>query len=203
VIEAKPAGRLRLVLQRASEDIHEPDEPTDPPMVRLTAYAGHRRMFGWLQLDADRLTDVLNACAELHLRDAQVEDLATGRSQPEEEILIARRDLVAVTVGRPRGDPALRRPTRTHPVAMQSGDYLVGGYLHVVPGVDPLANFRARPTMVPLTYAWIEHWSRDARSAQAIGTVVVNRDRVDWVRVVTDEELIGGQLRPSWSKPSG
>jgi hypothetical protein len=204
VIESEPSvSRLHLVLQRTPEDVHEPDYAADAPIVRLTAYADRQRVFGWLHLHAERLSDLLNAHAELHLRDVEIEDLESGVTQAVEAVLIARRDLVAVAVGEPRGDPARRRPTRTHPVAIQSGDYLAGGYLHVAPGADPLASFRERPTMVPLTYAWIEHWCGEARSVQSTGTIVINRDKADWMRVVTEEDLIGGQLRPVRPSRSG
>jgi hypothetical protein len=197
VIKSKPpASRLHLVLQRTPEDLHEPDYAANAPIVRLTAYSDRQRVFGWLHLHAERLTDLLNAHAELHLRDGEVEDVDTGVTQLAEEVLSARRELIAVVAGEPRGDPALRSATRTHPVAIQSGDYLVAGYLHVAPGTDPMAGFKGRPAMVPLTYAWIEHWSGEVRSAQSAGTIVVNRDRTEWMRLVTDEDLISGQLRP-------
>ncbi len=191
-----PASRLHLVFQQSSEDLFEPDYAANPPIIRLTAFRHRQRVFGWLPLRVNRLTDLLNAHAELHLRDVEIEDFGTGLTEAADEVLIARRDLIAVAAGEPRGDPTLRHETRTHPVAVQSGDFLVGGYLHVLPGADPVAGFRDRPVMVPLTYAWIEHWSGDRRSTQSIGTIVVNRDMVDWMRVVSDEDLISGQLRP-------
>ena len=51
--------------------------------------------------------------------------------------------------------------------------------------------------MVPLTDAWIEYWTRSNRTTQSIGTIIVNREQVDWMRVVTDEDLFGGLLRPA------
>jgi hypothetical protein len=54
-----------------------------------------------------------------------------------------------------------------------------------------------RPLMVPLTDAWIEYWSGTGRTTQSIGTIIVNREQVDSMRVVTDEDLFGGLLRPA------
>jgi hypothetical protein len=102
-----------------------------------------------------------------------------------------------VRAGEPRGDEARRRPTRTHAIAIQSGNYLIGGYLHASPGSDPMASARERPPMVPLTDAWIEYWSASGRTHQSSGTIVVNRERADWIRVVTDDDLFGGLLRPT------
>jgi hypothetical protein len=198
VIDSKPRGkRLHLVLQPGSEDLFEPEYAADAPIIRFTAYRDNGRVFGWLRMRAKRLTDLLNSHTELHLRDAEIEDFGTGVTEAVEEVLIARSELIAVTAGDPQGDPTLRRPTWTHPIAVQSGRYLVGGYLHAVPGAAPVVAFNDRPTMIPLTYAWIEHWSGGVRSIQSTGTIVVNRDKVDWMRVVTDDDLINGQLRPT------
>jgi hypothetical protein len=198
VIESQSRGnRLHLALETGPEDLFEPEYAADAPIIRFTAYRDNGRVFGWLRMRARRLTDLLNTHTELHLRDAEIEDFGTGVTQAVEEVLIARSELIAVTAGDPRGDPTMRHPTWTHPIAVQCGNYLVGGYLHAVPGATPVAAFNGRPTMIPLTYAWIEHWSGDNRSIQSTGTIVVNRDKVDWMRVVTDDDLINGQLRRS------
>ena len=89
------------------------------------------------------------------------------------------------------------RDPETAQIAIQSGNYLIGGYLHSPPGSDPIANVGERPLMVPLTDAWIEYWSGAGRTTQSIGTIIVNREQVDWMRVVTDEDLFGGLLRPA------
>lgn len=204
--EAQPAhvmppqthpGRLHLLLQRTSEEAFEPDSVADAPLIRFTAYGTDHRVFGWVQLAADRLTDLLNSHEELHLADVEIESLETGAMRSLDEILIHRHDLVAVHASGPRGDETRRLRTRSHPVAIQAGNYLVGGYLHAVPGTDPLASARIRPSMLPLTDAWIEYWSGNERKHHSIGTIIVNRDAIAWIRVVTDEDLIGGELRPS------
>jgi hypothetical protein len=51
--------------------------------------------------------------------------------------------------------------------------------------------------MVPLTDAWIEYWSGRGPAKQSSGTIIVNRERADWMRVVTDDDLFGGMLRPT------
>jgi hypothetical protein len=51
--------------------------------------------------------------------------------------------------------------------------------------------------MVPLTDAWIEYWVDGARQRQSVGTIVVNRDATDSIRLVTENDLVDGQLRPS------
>jgi hypothetical protein len=185
------------MLQRVPEEIFEPDSVAEAPLVRFVAYTRHHRMYGWVRLRADRLTDLLNAHDSLLLTDVDVEGLEDGESRSVDRVLVTGDDLIAVHAGGPRGDAALRRRTRSHPVALQAGHYLVGGHLHADPGVEPLDNLRERPHMVPLTDAWIEYWSGGARRRHAIGTIIVNRRQVDWIRVVSDEELVDGALRPS------
>jgi hypothetical protein len=68
---------------------------------------------------------------------------------------------------------------------------------HTPPGSDPIANVSGRPLRLPLTDAWIEYWSGTGRTTQSIGTIIANREQVDSMRVVTDEDLCGGLLRPA------
>ena len=191
-----PPGRLQLVLQRTSEEVFEPDAVSDVPLIRFAAYGAHQRVFGWVRLHADRLTDLLNTHDELHLVDVELESLANGMTGTIDEIVIHRRDLIAVQANGPRGDESRRHTTRTHPIAIQSGNYLISGYLHVPPGADPIESARERPAMIPLTDALIEYWVHGKREHQAIGTIVVNRDAANWMRVVTHDDLIDGLLRP-------
>jgi hypothetical protein len=191
-----PSRRLHLILQPTAEEIFEPEAVADAPLVRFIAYGVDYRVFGWVRLRADRLTDLLNAHEELHLAEVEIESLEDGITQSVDQIIIQRRDLIAVHAAGPRGDQALRQRTRTHPIALQSGNYVIGGHLHADPGADPIASVGGRPAMVPLTDAWIEYWSRGERKYQSTGTIVVNREAADWMRVVTDEDLIEGWLRP-------
>jgi len=197
MLPKSPPGRLHLVLQPTSEEVFEPDAVSDAPLVRFMAYGLDQRVFGWVRLRADRLTDLLNAHEELHLVDVEIENLEDGITQSVGQIIIRRRELIAVHATAPRGDPARRERTRSHPVAVQLGNYLIGGHLHAEPGADPIASVDGRPPMLPLTEAWIEYWSGGERRHQASGTIIVNRDEADWIRVVTDEDLIDGGLRPS------
>lgn len=192
-----PAGRLHLVLQSTSEEVFEPDAVADAPLVRFIAYGDRHRIFGWVQLRADRLTDLLDAHDELHLSDVKIENLRDGTTPSVDDIIVGRRELVAVQATGPRGDPSRRHPTSTHPIAVESGDYLIAGHLHADPGIDPMASIAARAAMVPLTDAWIEYWSGGELRHRSTGTIIVNRENADRIRVVTEEDLTGDGLRPS------
>ena len=197
MLPQSPPDRLHLILQRTPEDVFEPYYASDVPLVQFVAFDGHHRMFGWVHLRADRLTDLLNAHDDLLLTDAEIESLEGGATRSVDEILIRSGELIAVHASEPRGNEARRRLTRTHAIAIQSGNYLIGGYLHAPPGSDPIVSLGERPRMVPLTDAWIEYWSGGERTKQSSGTIIVNRDLVDWMRVVTDADLFGGLLRPT------
>ena len=191
-----PPSRLQLVMQSTDEEIFEPGAIIDVPLIRFAAYVASQRVFGWVRLDTDRLTDLLNAHDELHLFDVGLESLPNGWPGTVDEVVIRRRDLIAVHASGPRGDTGRRQPTQTHPIAIQCGSYVIGGYLHVRPGMDPIASARSRPAMIPLTDALIEFWAHGRREHQSIGTIIVNRARADWIRVVTHDDLIEGLLRP-------
>ena len=193
-----PSGRLHLDLQLTSEEVFEPDAVSDAPLVRFIAYGDHHRIFGWVQLRAERLTDLLDAHEELLLADFKIESLEDGISQSVEESLIGRRELIAVQATGPRGDASRRHETRTHPIIVQSGNYLIAGYLHADPGVDPVASIDARGPMLPLTEARIEYWSYGERKHQSTGPIIVNREKADRIRVGTEEVLIdAGPTGPS------
>jgi hypothetical protein len=192
-----PPGRLHFFLQRSLEEVFEPDYVPEAPLVRFDAYDRHHRVFGWVRLRADRLTDLLNAHEELLLTEVEIESLEDGVTRSVDEFTIRCSELIAVHATGPRGDEARRRPTATHPIALRSGDYLIGGYLHAPPGSDPIASVGKRPPMVPLTDAWIEYWSGGERTRQSSTTMIVNRERADWMQVVTDQDLSYGLLSPS------
>lgn len=192
-----PPGRLHVILQRTLEDVFEPDYVSDVPLVQFVAFGRDQRVFGWVRLTAERLTDLLNTHEELLLTDVEIESLEDGATGSVDEVLIPCSELIAIRASGPRGDEARRRRTWTHAVAIQSGNYLIGGYLHAPPGSDPIASVGERPRMFPLTDAWIEYWSGSEHTYQSSGTIIVNRGQVDWMRVVTDDELFSGLLRPA------
>ena len=94
-LESSPSS-LQLFLRRTAEEIFEPDAAPDAPLVRFAAYGAHQRVFGWVRLKADRLTDLLNAHDELRLEDVDLETFANGLIGSVDEVVIRRRDLIAV-----------------------------------------------------------------------------------------------------------
>jgi len=180
---AEPS-RLCLVLERVAETVHEPEFVTDAPLVSFEAFVAEHRVYGWVRLDADRLTDLLNAHEELLLANVLVEHLGTGRTISADEAMVRRSELVAVRASGPRGDAALRRETVPHAVVVESGPYRIGGFIHAAPGIAPELRVRGGEPMVPLTEAWIELRSDDAVTRRRVGTIIVNRDLATRIELV-------------------
>ena len=176
---------LSLVLEPHSEDIHEPEFAAYTPLVGFEAFLSAQRVFGWVRLDADRLTDLLNAHDLVHLENVHVEDLRDGSTVSADETLLPRSELIAVIASGPRGDPGRRRATRAHAVVVESGIYRIGGCVHAPSGVDPEVRLLDGGPMVPLTAAWLEYRSGDQQRRDVIETVIVNRRLATRVEVVT------------------
>ena len=169
--------RLRLVLRQPSAL-----ELAELPEIDFVAYSTSERLSGRVRLDSARLTDMLNAHREFVLVDALAERLPEGGSMVVPEILIRRSELALVRTSGPRGDRTLRVRTSTHRLVMRSGRYVVAGLLHSSAGEDPLSALRKRQPMIPLTDAVMLYRVGPNIVEEPGGTIVVNRDLVEWVR---------------------
>ena len=181
--------RLSLVLERVPEEIHEPELADTQPLLSFDAYAAGYRVYGWLHLEADRLTDMLNAHGELLLANVLVEDLDEGTTVAADEAVVHRDELIAVRASGPRGSAERWQETAAHPTLVEAGPYLIGGHLHARPDANPLARVRGREPMIPLTEAWIAYRSGGATTRRRVGTIIVNRHLVTKFTAVTQEEL--------------
>jgi hypothetical protein len=183
-------SRLRLVLERVAETVDEPEYVTDVPLVSFEAFAADHRVYGWVRLDAERLTDLLNAHDELHLENVLVEHLGSGRTISADEAMVRRGELIAVRASGPRGDAALRRPTDVHAVVVESGPYRIGGMLNVAPGVAPALRLQGDEPMIPLTEAWVELRADGRATRRQVGTIIVNRDVATSMRLGAAEDAV-------------
>ena len=177
-------GPLRLVFQAGphpAELDHPPAGAPSVPVVELTVFADDSVAFGRVALTAHRVTDLMNESAEFEFVDTFLQSLDDSHGLLVRTVTVARDEIFAVAVAGPRGDPTRRTRTRPIPVELRVGRYDVSGNLHIVPGTDPIIGFRRRPTMVPLTEATIEFDSADGRKISRFGTILVNRDRTNWI----------------------
>jgi hypothetical protein len=157
--------------------------------VEFVAYGEDCLLSGVVHLASDRLTDMLNDHDEYQLVDVLVESLTGDRVVEEREVLVRRDELLLIHAAGPRGNQDRRHRTRSHPVAIQIGPYHIRGYLHALPGADPVQAIRRRQPMVPLTDAWIEFATAAGRQRRRVDTVVVNREQIDWIVPAIDDEV--------------
>ena len=146
-------------------------------------------------MDADRLTDYLNQRERYELCDVLVVATRDGSSTEARTLAVERGELLAVRASGPRGNVNLRGRTRLYPVALQMGPYTIRGHLHGLPGSDPIAQLRLRPPMVALTESWIEYQCEDETHRGRVGTIIVNRDAIDWIQHSADDEVRVPHLR--------
>ena len=170
------------------------------PEIEFAGYAEDCRVFGFLRLAGGRMTDMLNDRLTYSLSDARVVRLDTGAATQVTDLVVEREEILAVRASGPRGDPERRSRRRPFPMTLQTGPYVVHGYVHGMPGGDPIREIRRRPPMVPFTEAWIEYVSAGQHHRARVGTVIVNRESWDWIRQSRDEEVRLPDL-PAETKP--
>jgi hypothetical protein len=187
-------SRLRVVFGRPAATAEPIDDPPragarSTQQIEFVAYGEDCILSGMVRMEADRLTDMLNDHEEYLLVDVLVQGLSEERAVEVTEVLVRRDELLLVHAAGPRGNQDRRHRTRSHPVAIQVGQYHLRGYLHALPGADPVQAIRRRKVMVPLTDAWIEYPSIAGRQRRRVGTVVVNREQIDWIVPAVDDEV--------------
>ena len=74
-------------------------------------------------------------------------------------------------------------------MALQIGPYHLRGYLHTLPGSDPLLHLRRRRPMVPMTETWLEYRSGPNQHGRRVSGLIVNRELIDWIVPATDDEV--------------
>lgn len=193
-MEERLFSGLREVLGRdagAAETDEDPEPAREPSTreVEFTAYTEDCRLFGFLTLSADRLSDVLNEQQQFALDSVLLVALADNRAVEMTELVVDRDELVAIRGAGPRGNAARRIRTRASPVAVKAGPYLIRGYVHGPPGGDALRRFRGSRPMVPLTEAAIEYQAGGALHRARVGSIIVNTGFIDWVDRAKDTDV--------------
>lgn len=186
--------RLRVIFGVASApdpSVADATTLTGPlqPIVEFVAYGEDCLLSGRIRLAAERLSDMLNDHDEYELIDVMVESLERAEAAEAQAVLVHRDEILLVHAAGPRGSQDRRQRTRPHPVAMQLGPYHVRGYLHALPGSDPLLAIRRRKPMVPITDAWVEFVVGGTHQRRQVGTLVVNREQIDWITTAIDGDI--------------
>jgi hypothetical protein len=185
--------RLRLAIEGTDEP---PSDGPDPlpaieigPLVDFVAYGQDCTLSGQIRLGTERLTDLLNGNDPWQLVDVMAESFDGVELVEIKEVEVPREEILMVHATGPRGSNEQRHRTNLHPVIMRVGRFRIRGYLHARPGLDPLHVIaRSRP-MVPLTDASIEYEHHGFRERRRVGTILVNRDRIDVIDHAADFEV--------------
>jgi hypothetical protein len=193
--------RLSLIFDRGADGpdatgTADPGAAVLHPLVDFVAYADDCTLSGRIRLRSDRLTDMLNDHEELQLVDVMVQSLAAREGVEVREVIVPRDELLLVHATGPRGDQSRRTRTRQTHVAISAAPYQVRGYLHAAPFLDALAGLHRRGPMVPLTEAIIDFAIAGEWQRQRVGTLIVNRGRIDHITEVPAHDIAVVDLAP-------
>ena len=158
-------------------------------LIPFIGYALGRRFIGYVECEEERLTDVMNLSESIVVREAFVENFEDDTITNLGDGEVDRSMLYAVEAAGGRGDGARRIHTIRHRLQVQLGPYSALGLLHSLPGQLPLPDLHSRGPMIPLSDATIGFASRGGLQLRDVGTLIVNRDMLDWVRANEDEAL--------------
>jgi hypothetical protein len=156
--------------------------------IPFTAYAEDCTVTGEVALTSDRLSDFLAATEEYQVDTVAFRALDDGRVVEAPSASIQRDDLCLVAASGPRGRPERRLWTRQYPVRARIGPYVVLGYLHAPPTIDPL-RMTDRRTIVALTSSVVEYDLGGELQREQAEAVLVNRSKIDVLEAATDADL--------------
>ena len=156
-------------------------------LIPFVGYAQSRRFIGYVECEGDRLTDVLNRAESVVIRQTYVESFDDDTVVNLGDGEIDRSILYAVETGGARGESTRRIHTVHQRLQVQLGPYSVLGLLHSQAGQLPLPHLESRGPMVSLSDATIGFACRGSLQLRDVGTLIVNRDLLDWVRASDDE----------------
>lgn len=156
--------------------------------IPFSAYADDCTVTGEVVLTFDRLSDFLAATEEFEVDAAAFRALDDGRVVEMPSAAILRADLCIVAASGPRGRAERRLWTRQYPVRVRIGPYVVLGYLHAPPTIDPFKTTDRR-AIVALTSSVVEYAMGGELQREQADAVLVNRAKIDVLEAATDADL--------------
>ncbi len=158
-------------------------------LVPFIGYAQNRRFIGYIESEGERLTDVLNRSESILIRETFVENFNDDTVVNLGDGEVDRSVIYAVEANGARGDGVRRIQTVRHRLQLQLGPYSALGLLHALPGQQPLPYLHSRGPMIPLSDATLGYNPHGSLTLRDVGTLIVNRTLVDWVRASEDEAV--------------
>ncbi len=156
--------------------------------IPFNAYADDCTVSGEVALTSDRLSDFLAASDEFAVDGAAFRALDDGRVVEMPSAPVLRDDLCIVAASGPRGRQERRLWTRQYPVRARVGPYVVLGYLHAPPTIDPFRTTDRR-TIVALTSSTVEYALGGELRREPAEAVLVNRAKIDVLEPASEADL--------------
>jgi hypothetical protein len=156
--------------------------------VPFSAYAEDCTVSGEVGFETDRLSDFLAATSEFEVDAASFQALEDGHVVARESASLLRDDLCVIIATGPRGREERRLWTRQFPVRARVGPYVVFGYLHAPPAVDPLRTTDRR-TILALTSSRVQYVLNGESVTEHADTVLLNRAKVDVLEQASEADL--------------
>jgi hypothetical protein len=156
--------------------------------IPFSAYADDCTVRGELALRTDRLSDFLASTTEFQLASPEFRALDDGRTVTAESCEIERDDLCVILATGPRGRTERRLWTRQHPVRLRVGPYVVIGYLHSPPTIDPVRTTDRR-AIVALTSCIVGIPDGQGTTWTEVEAVLVNTSKIDHLETASEEDI--------------
>ena len=156
--------------------------------IPFTAYAEDCTVSGELAIRTDRLSDFLASTVEFEVAHPSFRALDDGREVSAETCAVERDDFCLILATGPRGREERRLWTRQHPVRVRVGPYIVIGYLHSPPTIDPFRTTDRRP-IVALTSSLVGYVAGDETVWSEAEAVLINTAKIDHLETASEEDI--------------
>jgi len=156
--------------------------------IPFSAFASDCTVSGEIALQTDRLSDFLASTVEFEVASPQFRALDDGRTVTADSCAIERDDLCLILATGPRGQAERRLWTRQHPVRVRVGPYVVIGYLHAPPTIDPFRTTDRRP-IVALTSCIVGYVAQGETVWMEAEGVLINTAKIDNLETATPEDI--------------
>jgi hypothetical protein len=156
--------------------------------IPFTAYADDCTVNGEIALRTDRLSDLLASTTEYEIDHPAFRALDDGREVRADSCAVGLDDLCMVIATGPRGREERRLWTRQHPVRARVGPYVVLGYLHAPPTIDPMRTTDRRP-IVALTACTVQYAEGGENVRIEAEAVLVNTRKITLLEAASDQDL--------------
>jgi hypothetical protein len=164
------------------------DEGSGEMQIPFTAYADDCTISGELAIRTDRLSDFLASTTEFEVASPSFRALDDGRTVTAVSCAVERDDFCLVLATGPRGRAERRLWTRQHPVRLRVGPYVVIGYLHSPPTIDPFRTTDRRP-IVALTSSIVGYAAGEETIWTEAQAVLVNTAKIDHLETASEEDI--------------